>query len=120
MLAQLDKAVSATRWQEAARRIATDIAEVAALHDAEDSFVADGFARLRAAGFFKALVPAELGGGGASIATMCECIRIIAGACGSTGLAFSMHCHLVAAAAWRRAHQGAPTEGCSSASPPRS
>lgn len=110
MLAQLEPAADAINWQEQARRIADEIGAVAALHDADDSFVEDGFARLKAAGFFKALVPAELGGGGASIATMCECIRILAGACGSTGLAFSMHCHLVAAAAWRREHQGAPTE----------
>lgn len=109
MLAQLDQ--HSTDWVAEARRIALAIGEVASLHDAEESFVGDGFARLKAAGFFKALVPTELGGGGASLATMCECIAIIAAACGSTGLAFSMHCHLVAAAAWRREHQGAPTEG---------
>jgi len=97
--------------QDLAREIAEEMANLAASHDEADSFVETGFARLKEAGFFKALVPTELGGGGASIEIMCECIRIIARACGSTALAFAMHSHLVAAAAWRREHQDAPTEG---------
>jgi alkylation response protein AidB-like acyl-CoA dehydrogenase len=36
---------------------------------------------------------------------------MLARSCGSTALAFSMHCHLVAVAAWRHKHQGAPTDG---------
>jgi len=111
MLARLERTAQPIIWQDEARRIAGEIAAFAAAHDADDSFVEEGFARLKAAGFFRALVPAELGGGGASVRAMCECIAILARACGSTGLAFSMHCHLVAAAAWRREHQGAPTEG---------
>ena len=102
---------TAQTWQDRARLIADEIATYAAAHDGDDSFVSEGYALLRDAGFFKALVPAELGGGGATIAEMCDSIRILAGGCASTALAFSMHCHLVAAAAWRREHQGAPTEG---------
>ncbi|MGX7951543.1 acyl-CoA dehydrogenase family protein [Tsuneonella sp. HG249] len=97
-------------WQARAEDVAEAVAECAARHDAEDSFVAEGYARLKAAGLFSALVPAELGGGGASLSTIAECIRIIGRSCGSTALAFSMHSHLVAVAAWRREHQGAPTE----------
>jgi alkylation response protein AidB-like acyl-CoA dehydrogenase len=60
---------------------------------------------------FAALVPAEFGGGGASTATVCEAIRVIARACSSTALAFSMHSHVVAVAAWRHKYMGAPTDG---------
>src|SRR5690348_10897506 len=98
-------------WLARAEDIAVAIADSAAVHDAEDSFVAHGYAALKAAGFFSALVPRELGGGGASVSTIGECIRVIGRSCGSTALAFAMHSHIVAVAAWRREHQGAPTEG---------
>lgn len=98
-------------WFARADRIAEAIAASAALHDADDSFVADAYDRLKAEGFFKALVPAELGGGGADVAEICRVIRRLGAACGSTALAFSMHSHLVAVAAWRWRHQKAPTEG---------
>src|SRR3977135_308964 len=55
--------------------------------------------------------PAELCGSGAEYAEICAAIRRIAASCGATALAFSMHSHLVAAAAWRWRHQNAPTEG---------
>jgi acyl-CoA dehydrogenase len=111
MLAKTEGKSAAASWPERARGIADEIASYAAAHDAADSFVENGFARLKSEGFFKALVPVELGGGGASTAEVCESIRILGRACGSTALAFSMHCHLVAVAAWRREHQNAPTEG---------
>jgi len=100
-----------TDWTEQAEAIATVIGAHAAAHDANDSFVDEGFAALKEAGFFKSLVPAELGGGGASVAEICNALRIIGAACGSTALAASMHCHVVAVATWRWRHQGAPTEG---------
>jgi alkylation response protein AidB-like acyl-CoA dehydrogenase len=111
MAAQVKPLRIAASWQERARRIADEIAPEAEVHDAADSFVEGGFARLKDAGFFTALVPADLGGGGASLRDMCGSIRILAQGCGSTALAFAMHSHLVAVAAWRREHQGAPTEG---------
>jgi alkylation response protein AidB-like acyl-CoA dehydrogenase len=98
-------------WLSRASAIAEAIAGEAAAHDAEDRFVAEAYARLKAEGFFKALVPAEFGGGGASVTEMCQVIRRLGAACGSTALAFAMHSHLVAVAAWRWRHQGAPTEG---------
>jgi alkylation response protein AidB-like acyl-CoA dehydrogenase len=97
-------------WTQKAQEIAAQIGECAAAHDADDSFVDEGFAALKEAGFFKALVPGELGGGGASISEICEAIRIIGAACGSTALAASMHSHAVAVAAWRWRHMNAPTE----------
>ena len=50
-------------WLARADRIAGEIAEAAARHDADESFVSEGYALLKDEGFFKALVPAELGGG---------------------------------------------------------
>jgi alkylation response protein AidB-like acyl-CoA dehydrogenase len=98
-------------WLARADRIAEEIAEAAARHDADESFVSEGYQLLKEEGFFKALVPAELGGGGAGYAEICHAIRRLATGCGATALAFSMHSHLVAAAAWRWRHQNAPTDG---------
>lgn len=103
--------VTATDWTQTAEAIAVKIGDFAAVHDADDSFVGEGFAALQDAGFFKALVPAELGGGGASVGEICNVLRTIGAACGSTALAASMHSHAVAVAAWRWKHQNAPTEG---------
>ena len=98
-------------WIERADRVAAEIAAQASLHDAEETFVFDAYERLKAEGFFSALVPAELGGGGAEFAEICGAVRRLGSVCGSTALAFSMHSHLVAVAAWRWRVQQAPTEG---------
>lgn len=100
-----------TSWQDRARAIAAHIAGDAAHHDAEDTFVFGAYERLKSEGFFKALVPAEHGGGGADYADICRAIRTLGASCGSTALAFSMHSHLVAVAAWRWRNQNAPTDG---------
>ena len=97
-------------WAARARVVAEEIGGHAARHDADDSFVAEGYAALKREGLFKALVPSEFGGGGASVGEIGEAIGILGAACGSTALAFSMHCHLVATAAWRWKHLQAPTE----------
>ena len=76
-------------------------AERAATATDEDRFVADNFASLKEAGLVEAGVPAELGGGGASVDELAEMLRILARHCGSTALAFSMHTHQVAIPAWR-------------------
>jgi acyl-CoA dehydrogenase len=98
-------------WTAVAERLAAEIAGHAARHDAEDSFVAEAYDRLKQVGLFKAHVPVELGGGGASYAEICEVVRTLGRACGSTALAFAMHSHIVALAVWRRANEGAATEG---------
>ncbi len=109
MLALVEASV-ATDWTEKAAEIAAKIAEISSAHDADDSFVAEGFAALEDAGFFTALVPAELGGGGASVAEIADALKILGASCGSTALAASMHSHIVAVAAWRWKNQGAPTD----------
>ena len=86
-------------------------AERAATADAQDRFVAENFAELKAHGLYAVGVPEELGGLGASHTELCEMLRQIAYRCGSTGLAFSMHSHQVATNAWRWRHQKAPVDG---------
>lgn len=73
----------------------------AAHHDELGSFVAENYDDLRAAGLIEAGVPAELGGGGASLPELCEMLRLLAHGCSSTALAFAMHTHQVAIPAWR-------------------
>ena len=84
--------------------------ERAASADEDDVFVADNFAALKANGLLSAGVPAELRGGGATHAELCDVLRELARHCSSTALAFSMHTHQVAVAAWRWRHQKAPVE----------
>lgn len=98
-------------WLARADHVAVEIARQAGRHDADESFVADAYRLLKDEDFFKALVPAELGGGGAELTDICRAIRRLGASCGSTALAFSMHTHLVAAAAWRWRNQNAPTDG---------
>ncbi|GAM97618.1 short-chain-acyl-CoA dehydrogenase [alpha proteobacterium U9-1i] len=98
-------------WQARAAQLAEEFARTAARYDAEDRFVAENYRRLKEEGFFRALVPTELGGHGATHREMCNAIRVLATGCGSTALAFSMHSHLVDVAAWRWKHQNAPTDG---------
>jgi alkylation response protein AidB-like acyl-CoA dehydrogenase len=74
-----------------------------------DDFVAANFEELRASGLLAAGVPAELGGKGMEIPELAEMLKTMAHACPSTALAFSMHTHIVAVAAWRWRHQKAPT-----------
>jgi alkylation response protein AidB-like acyl-CoA dehydrogenase len=93
----------------AAQGLASGFAARAAAHDADDSFVAENYAELKAHRVFSAGVPAELGGGGASFAELCGLLRELAHGCGSTALALSMHTHLLAATVWRW-RQGQPVE----------
>ncbi|MGH6972808.1 MAG: acyl-CoA dehydrogenase family protein, partial [Caulobacteraceae bacterium] len=79
------------------------VAQGAAERDATDAFVAEGYDLLKRRKLFSALVPLELGGGGASFAGMCAFLRGLARHCPSTALALSMHQHLVAAAAYNHA-----------------
>src|SRR5262245_44362633 len=90
-------------WVGLMTELGKDFATRAADHDANDSFVSENYARLKEHDAFAAGVPAERVGGGASHEVLCGMIRELARHCGSTGLAFSMHTHLVGtlAYAWR-------------------
>ena len=90
---------------EIAHRLAPKLAERAAEIDQNDRFVGENYALLKEAGLVEAGVPRALGGGGAEIPELAEMLRVLAHACGSTALAFSMHTHQVAIPAWRWHHQ---------------
>ncbi|RWM15206.1 MAG: acyl-CoA dehydrogenase [Mesorhizobium sp.] len=90
---------------ETAQHVAPKLAERAADIDQNDRFVGQNYALLKEAGLVEAGVPRELGGRGAEIAELAEMLRVLARACGSTALAFSMHTHQVAIPAWRWRHQ---------------
>lgn len=79
-------------------KLGPDFATRAAQHDADDSFVAENYRALREAKVFSALIPTELGGGGAGHADICAFLRGLSRHCPSTALALAMHQHLVAAA----------------------
>lgn len=101
---------STADWRELTRTLGQRFGERAAEVDREDRFVAENYADLKAYGFFAAGVPVELGGGGVNHAELGAMLRELARHCGSTGLAFAMHTHQVAAAAWRWKHQKAPVD----------
>jgi alkylation response protein AidB-like acyl-CoA dehydrogenase len=98
-------------WLDIARELGPRFADRAAAVDEEDLFVGENFAELKACGLTAAGVPAELGGGGATHAELAAILLELAQHCGSTALAFAMHTHQVAIAAWRWKHQKAPVEG---------
>lgn len=90
-----------------AHQLSGKLAERAAEIDQNDRFVGENYVLLKDAGLVEAGVPQELGGGGAEISELAEMLRVLARACGSTALAFSMHTHQVAIPAWRWRHQKA-------------
>jgi alkylation response protein AidB-like acyl-CoA dehydrogenase len=77
------------------------LAENAARHDREGSWVKESFDHIRDAGLLKLGVPSELGGEGATIRELAMVQRELARHCGSTALASSMHQHVTAFTAWR-------------------
>jgi alkylation response protein AidB-like acyl-CoA dehydrogenase len=96
-------------WIEVVRAIGPELATSSERNDERGSFAAEGYALLKEKGLFAALVPAELGGGGASLEQLCEALRELSHYCPSTALSCSMHSHLVAATVWRW-RQGKPGE----------
>jgi alkylation response protein AidB-like acyl-CoA dehydrogenase len=104
-------AASSVHWLETACTLGPRFADRAAAVDEEDLFVGENFADLKAAGLISAAVPTEFGGGGATHAELTAVLQELARHCGSTALAFAMHTHQVAIAAWRWKHQKAPVDG---------
>lgn len=97
------------QWIEKAEAIGPQLRERAREHDEAGTFVSEAYTLLKEQGLFKALVPGELGGGGAGIRDICEFIRHLGHYDSSTALAYSMHSHLVATTVWRVKH-GQPGE----------
>ena len=98
-------------WVSLIDEVGQDCASRTADHDRDDSFVAENYDALRARNAFAAGVPSELGGGGASHRELCQMVRALARHCGSTGLAFSMHTHLVGTLAYLWRQGNAAPEG---------
>jgi alkylation response protein AidB-like acyl-CoA dehydrogenase len=65
-------------------------------YDAENKFAEKNFNLLKQSDVYKALIPAELGGGGVSYSDVCYFLKDLAKYCPSTSLTLSMHMHLVA------------------------
>lgn len=91
-------------WLADAHDVAVLIGDEAADHDRLGDFVHEACATLRDRGFTSMLVPAELGGGGATFAEACAALSILARGCPATALTLSMHTHLVAFQVWRHKH----------------
>ena len=89
--------MNAQQWLEIVDEIGPKFAEGADVRDVTDCFVADHYPVLKERGLTSALVPQDLGGGGASYATMASILRRLGYHDSSTALALSMHQHLVAA-----------------------
>lgn len=96
--------MGSVNWQSEIDRLGPVFAERLREHDDNDTFIAENYADLKAIGFLSAQVPSDLGGGGVSHSEMCDLIRQLATYCSSTGLATSMHQHLIAAAVWNHKH----------------
>jgi len=101
---------TAVDWTGVARQLGPALAENAARHDAEGSFVAENYARLKDARLFSAGIPRNLGGGGAGLAELCDIVRELAHHCGSTALSFAMHSHPVAVNVFKYLHGDAKAE----------
>lgn len=86
--------------QALAQIIGPRFAEGAGERDERDVFVAAHYDVMKQHKLFSALIPKELGGGGASHSAMCAFLRRLAHYCPSTALSLSMHQHLVAAAVY--------------------
>ncbi|MDH3737761.1 MAG: acyl-CoA/acyl-ACP dehydrogenase [Alphaproteobacteria bacterium] len=82
--------------QKLVHEIGPGFADTAAEHDETEAFVDDNYDVLKQHRVFSAMVPLELGGGGATYSEMTAFIRTLASYCSSTALALSMHQQLVA------------------------
>ena len=93
-----------TDWARLAREIGDTFEPSAADRDRSGEISLEAFESLRKTGATSALVPVEFGGGGASHAEVGGLLRELGRRDPSTAVAFSMHCHLVAAQVWRHRH----------------
>jgi len=91
-------------WLNLIEEIGPAFREGADERDALDGFVADHYPVIRNRGLLAAMIPTDLGGGGAGHSTVADMLRRLAYYDGSTALALSMHQHLVAAQVFNHQH----------------
>jgi acyl-CoA dehydrogenase len=94
-----DRAVD--RFVPLAADLGRRIAPHAAAHDRDGSFVDEGYAVLKEAGYLALAVPTQFGGMGATIAQVAAAQAELAKHCASTALASAMHLHVTLFGAWR-------------------
>jgi alkylation response protein AidB-like acyl-CoA dehydrogenase len=82
-----------------ARDLAAELAARAGDVDREGRFPHENIDALKAAGYLTLPVPADFGGRGADLETVCRAQSILAGGCASTALAANMHLFGLGAAA---------------------
>jgi acyl-CoA dehydrogenase len=83
---------SSGAWEQAAWKIGTEVAAPAADDvDRNARFPRESVEVLKSEGFLGALLPVELGGGGASIADVAGAVRALAAHCASSALVLAMH-----------------------------
>src|SRR5256714_12759690 len=78
-------------WVSLAEELAEEFATRADEVDRSGRFPHENVARMKETGYLAMPVPAELGGGGADLETVCRAQMALAGGCGSTALATNMH-----------------------------
>jgi alkylation response protein AidB-like acyl-CoA dehydrogenase len=83
------------------REVGLAAADTAAEHDADGTFVDEGYAAVRESGYGILAVPTALGGKGHGLIAICRAQAAIARYCASTSLAIAMHQHVVLTMAWR-------------------
>jgi len=78
-------------WRAAARRAALVAAQHADAVDREARFPHEAFDALRAERLLSAMIPAEYGGAGLSLADIAAICEILAQSCASTAMVYAMH-----------------------------
>jgi alkylation response protein AidB-like acyl-CoA dehydrogenase len=97
----MQTAVKEKQWIDLTHKLGKEFAKRAVDYDREATFVEKNYSQLKEHRFFSATIPQELGGQGVSHSQMCDILRVIGQYCSSTGLALSMHQHLLAANIWK-------------------
>jgi alkylation response protein AidB-like acyl-CoA dehydrogenase len=95
---------SATDWIAIAEALGAELAPGVRDRDRTGELSTDAFDRFRVSGLTSALVPAELGGGGATHADLAAVLRTLGRDDGPTAVALAMHTHVVATQVWRHLH----------------
>lgn len=91
-------------WQPALDDIVRHAGPSAALRDLDGELPVEVLRQARDGGLTTALVPTELGGGGATHAEMGDILRTLARTDPAAAVTLSMHSHLVAFQVWRHKH----------------
>ena len=93
--------------QSVLEELGPEIEKQGLVYDAENKFAEKNFSLLKEKGVYKALIPAELGGGGVAYSELCYFLKDLAKYCPSTSLTLSMHMHLVAVLVFKHMNEDA-------------